>query len=210
MKDYEQKTDLELVESCRQDGDKDAFGALIKRYERPLYNFILRMISSTAEAEELFQETFLRIYQNLPNFRGGASFSPWAYRIAHNICIDYLRSPRKRIFVSLEAESSNTTQTLEDRLEGKSENPEEELYRKELGESIAHAVQQLPPKLRSVFILYQYQHFPYEKIANTLDIPLGTVKSRMHAALKQLSHQLRHLSPEKKNPREKNKKEMNQ
>ena len=194
MSDYEDKTDLELVEACRQDGDQAAFGALIKRYERPLYNFILRMVSSPSEAEELFQETFLRIYQNLPSFRGGASFSPWAYRIAHNICIDSLRSPRKRIFVSLEAETQSTQKTLEDRLEGTSPNPEDELYRRELGESIAEAVEQLPPKLRSVFVLYQYQHLPYEQIATTLEIPLGTVKSRMHAALKQLSHQLRHLA----------------
>ena len=99
MSDYTQKSDLELVEACRCDNDQKAFSFLIKRYERPLYNFILRMIGSSAEAEEIFQETFLRIYKNLENFRGGASFSPWAYRIAHNLCIDALRRPDKRIFV---------------------------------------------------------------------------------------------------------------
>jgi len=192
---YAEKTDLDLVEACRQEGDQRAFEVLIQRYERPLYNFILRMISNPADAEELFQETFLRIYQNINHFRGGASFSPWAYRIAHNICIDKLRSPRKRLIVSLEAENKKTEQTLESRLEGKSPNPEDELYRHELGEEIQKAVQELPEKLQITFVLYQYKHLSYEQISTTLAIPIGTVKSRMHAALKQLSHHLRHLRP---------------
>lgn len=200
MSDYQQMTDLELVEATRKQGDQRAFGILIRRYERPLYNFILRMVSSAADAEELFQETFLRIHQNLDNFRGGASFSPWAYRIAHNICIDTLRSPRKRLFVSLEAENQGQ-QTLEERLEGESPDPELEVHRQQVSGQIQNAVDQLPPKLRSVFVMYQYQHMPYDEIAKSLEIPLGTVKSRMHAALKQLSHQLRHLAPAGRDPR---------
>lgn len=201
MTDYRAKTDLELVEACRQDKDQRAFTELIQRYQRPLYNFILRMIQTPAEAEELFQETFLRIYQNLENFRGGASFSPWAYRIAHNICIDSLRSPRRRIFRSLDAENSETEQSLADRLPGDSPDPEEELSRQQISRDIQRAVAKLPEKLRSVFVMYQYQHFPYEKIAETLEIPIGTVKSRMHAALKHLSSSLRHLTPSGDDPR---------
>lgn len=202
MSDYEQKSDLELVEICRQKpSNQRAFAELMRRYERPLYNFILRMVGTAAEAEELFQETFLRIFKNLGNFRGGASFSPWAYRIAHNLCIDSLRRPDKRIFVSFEGEEKKEGPSMEDRLEGTSPNPEDELYRMQLGEKIQGAVDQLPIKLRSVFVLYQYQHLPYEKIASVLDIPIGTVKSRMHSALKQLSHSLRHLSPTGVSPR---------
>ncbi len=195
MSDYKQKSDLELVEACRQDGDQRAFGVLIKRYERPLYNFILRMIGNPAEAEELFQETFLRIYKNLENFRGGASFSPWAYRIAHNLCIDSLRRPGKRIFVELEKDDDNEVSVLDRQENEQSPNPENELYRRQIGQSIQEAVDQLPPKLRSVFVMYQYDHFAYEEIAEVLEIPLGTVKSRMHSALKQLSNKLRHLTP---------------
>jgi RNA polymerase sigma-70 factor (ECF subfamily) len=202
MSDYEQKSDLELVEACRQHDDQKAFAVLINRYERPLYNFILRMVGTAAEAEELFLETFLRIYKNLHNFRGGASFSPWAYRIAHNLCIDSLRRPDKRIFVSFEGEDQQDGPTFESRLEGTSPDPEDELYRRQLGETIQEAVNQLPVKLRSVFVLYQYQHLPYEQIASSLDIPIGTVKSRMHSALKQLSQSLRHLTPTGDNPRE--------
>lgn len=203
MSDYEQKSDLELVEACRQHDDQRAFAELIQRYERPLYNFILRMVGTPAEAEELFQETFLRIYKNLGNFRGGASFSPWAYRIAHNLCIDSLRRPDKRIFVSFEGDDKEDGPSYGDRIEGSSPNPEDEMYRMQLGQTIQEAVEQLPVKLRSVFVLYQYQHFPYEQIASVLDIPIGTVKSRMHSALKQLSQTLRHLTPTGENPREK-------
>lgn len=195
MNHYNQMTDLELVEAARQNRDDRAFAVLIKRYERPLYNFILRMISSPAEAEELFQETFLRIYKNLDNFRGGASFSPWAYRIAHNLCIDSLRRPDKRIFVELEKDDSDEVSVLDRMVNEQSPNPENELYRRQIGHSIQEAVQELPPKLRSVFVMYQYDHFPYEEIAVVLEIPLGTVKSRMHAALQQLSTKLRHLTP---------------
>lgn len=195
MNHYREKTDLELVEAARQEHDEKAFAVLIKRYERPLYNFILRMISSPAEAEEIFQETFLRIYKNLDNFRGGASFSPWAYRIAHNLCIDSLRRPGKRIFVELEKDDSGEFSVLDRMANERSPNPENELYRRQIGQSIQQAVEELPPKLRSVFVMYQYDHFPYEEIAVILEIPLGTVKSRMHSALQQLSHKLRHLTP---------------
>jgi RNA polymerase sigma-70 factor (ECF subfamily) len=199
---YATMTDLELVEAARQNQDKRAFAILLQRYQRPLYNYILRMIGQAAEAEELFQETFLRIYQNLEHFRGGASFSPWAYRIAHNICIDALRSPRKRLFTSLDAEYGESNQSLEDVLEGRSPNPEDELYRQQLAFHIQEAVEKLPAAIRSVFVLYQYQHLPYEQIAETLSIPLGTVKSRMHTALRKLSHSLRQFSDSGIDPRE--------
>ena len=199
---YATMTDLELVEAARQNQDKRAFAILLQRYQRPLYNYILRMIGQAAEAEELFQETFLRIYQNLEHFRGGASFSPWAYRIAHNICIDALRSPRKRLFTSLDAEYGESNQSLEDVLEGRSPNPEDELYRQQLAFHIQEAVEKLPVAIRSVFVLYQYQHLPYEQIAETLSIPLGTVKSRMHTALRKLSHSLRQFSDSGIDPRE--------
>ncbi len=201
MSNYKEQSDIELVEASRRDGDQRAFGELIKRYERPLYNFILRMISSPAEAEELFQETFLRIFKNLDSFRGGASFSPWAYRIAHNLCIDALRRPDKRIFVELEKDDDDEVSILDRRENEQSLNPENELYRRQIGHSIQEAVNALPPKLRSVFVMYQYEHFSYDEIAKVLEIPLGTVKSRMHAALKQLSNKLRHLTPAGKSPR---------
>lgn len=202
MTNYATLTDLDLVEAARQHNNRRAFAELLQRYQRPLYNYILRMVRQPAVAEELFQETFLRIYNNLEHFRGGASFSPWAYRIAHNICIDALRSQRNRHNVSLEAEQGDTNQTLADRLEGHSPNPEDELYRQQLGARIQEAVEKLPPAIRAVFVLYQYQHLPYEQIAETLDIPLGTVKSRMHTALQKLSHYLRQLSPTGDNPRD--------
>ncbi|MCB9640264.1 MAG: sigma-70 family RNA polymerase sigma factor [Myxococcales bacterium] len=202
MTNYASMTDLDLVEAARQDNDRRAFAELLQRYQRPLYNYILRMVRQPAEAEELFQETFLRIYQNLENFRGGASFSPWAYRIAHNICIDALRSPRNRMNVPLDAEHGETNQSLADRLEGRSPNPEDELYRQQVGVRIQEAVEKLPPAIRAVFVLYQYQHLPYEQIAESLDIPLGTVKSRMHTALRKLSHYLRQLSPTGEDPRD--------
>ncbi len=202
MTNYATMTDLDLVEAARQNNNRRAFAELLQRYQRPLYNYILRMVRQPAVAEELFQETFLRIYNNLEHFRGGASFSPWAYRIAHNICIDALRSQRNRLNVSLEAEQGDSNQTLADRLEGHSPNPEDELYRQQLGARIQEAVEKLPPAIRAVFVLYQYQHLPYEQIAESLDIPLGTVKSRMHTALQKLSHYLRQLSPTGDNPRD--------
>jgi RNA polymerase sigma-70 factor (ECF subfamily) len=193
MSNYSEKTDLELVDLCRIHGDHKAFACIVKRYERSIYNFILRMISSPAEAEELFQETFLRIYNNLENFKGGSSFSPWAYRIAHNLCIDVLRRPEKRVFVELDGQKSDDLSIIDRHEDTQSPNPEKELYNYQIGQSIQKAVSQLPPKLRAVFVMYQYDNLAYEQIASILEIPLGTVKSRMNAALKQLSHKLRHL-----------------
>lgn len=193
MSIYKDKSDLELVEATRGNGDQQAFAALIKRYERPLYNFILRMMSNPSEAEELFQETFLRIYKNLDSFRGGASFSPWAYRIAHNLCIDALRRPGRKIFTELEKDGEDEVSILDKREDEQASNPEIELHRRQIGLSIQKAVNELPEKLRVVFIMYQYEHMSYDQIAETLEIPLGTVKSRMHSCLKKLSEKLKHL-----------------
>ncbi len=196
---YREKSDSELI-LLAQEGDQKAFEELIKRYQRQLYNFIYRMLGNTEEAKELFQETFLRIYKNLRQFRKDAKFAPWAYRIAHNLCIDQLRRAEKDVLknkVEPFDREKRPRDPIEHRGDEKLQTPEQIAYKKQLSQYVQKAVEKLPPKQRAVFILYQYNNFSYDEIAEYLNIPLGTVKSRMHNALKRLESSLKPLIQQK-------------
>lgn len=195
--DYEGMEDLDLVEACRQDGDEGAFGALKQRYHRRLRRFISRKVGGTAEVDEILQEAFLRIYRNLDSFRGGASFSPWAFRITRNLCIDVLRKPDRRMFVPLdETDRDDKPPSHQHRAESPDPQADDQLYGSEVGEAIQEALEGLPKRHREVFMMYQFDHMSYDEIAVAVGIPVGTVKSRMHGALVQLREDLLYLFPE--------------
>jgi len=184
-------SDEELISLVRQ-GKTSMFEILVKRYEVPLFNYIRRMVRSASDAEDLFQETFLRVYTHLDSFRVTRRFRPWVYRIATNLCRDHLRYKRRRPHVSLDAEvgSEGGAQTVLDTLKAPTPNPSELASETEMAELIEVSVGKLSAKHRSVFLMARYEGMPYDEIARTLAIPVGTVKSRMNKAVKSLLAEL--------------------
>ncbi|MCP4643506.1 MAG: RNA polymerase sigma factor [bacterium] len=175
-------SDEDLVALARE-GRQDAFGQLVKRYEGRLFNYIRRMVSSAADAEDLFQDTFLKVYSNLDRFRTGAPFRPWVYRIATNTCRDHLRRSRYRRTVPLNGGSDAGTVPLADRIPATGPGPSEEAREAEAAARLSAAVEKLPVKHRAVFIMARYDGLGYDEIACALRIPVGTVKSRMNKAV---------------------------
>ena len=185
------KDDEQLMALLVEEGNLNAFEDLLARYEKPLFNYIIRHISDFHTAQDLFQETFYRIFKNRASFNPDLRFSSWAYRIATNLCIDELKKKARELEVSLEdnmlnQESPFTSRNIGINKISSNSSPEEKLIKKDLEEKIKDIVKSLPEKLKSVFILSEYQELPCKEIARILEIPLGTVKSRLHNSFKQL------------------------
>ena len=178
------QSDEALLQMAR-DGDKAAFERLVKRYETRLFNYIRRVLGSVADAEDVFQLTFMRVYQHLNDFRMSALFRPWLYQIATNLCRDELRRRRRRPTTPLDAACGvdDVGTTLGERLPSPEPSPSAVASAHELAERLDQAIAKLPLKHRSVFVMAKYEDMPYEEIARTLEIPVGTVKSRMNKAV---------------------------
>lgn len=157
---------------------------LIARYERPLYNFALRVVGDSGMAQDAFQETFLRVYQKRATYKTEAPFRPWLYQICLNYCRDTLRKKTRRPESELKPELP-----LEDPTPG----PESQTEVSETQARIRASIATLPDKQKEVFILHYYQGLPYPEIAEILDIPVGTVKSRMFTATRTLTDLLSDL-----------------
>lgn len=156
-------------------GDEDAFRELVDRYQEPLLNYLYRFTSNRELAEEITQETFIAILQNMQNFRKGAKFRPWIYAIATNKALNILRRRNPTCDnLSLQKAVSDTV------------DPVAQASRQELITAVQQALQKLPAKQRAIFILRFYQGLAYEEIATAIGCPVGTVKSRMCYALKKL------------------------
>jgi len=184
-------SDEQLMSSLIKEGDMKAFEELITRYEQSLFNFIYRYMGDFHTAQDLFQETFYLIFKNRKSFNSDLRFSTWAYRIATNACIDELRKKTRELEVPLEENNLAHESSL--RFKDREVNPnpmgsslEERLIKKDIEEKIKDLVNSLPEKLKAVFILSEYQELPCREIAKILEIPLGTVKSRLHHGFKQL------------------------
>jgi RNA polymerase sigma-70 factor (ECF subfamily) len=181
-------TDQEIV-SWALDGAEPAYRELMRRYERPVYALIYRMVRDRELAEDLTQETFVKVLNALERYRPEYKFSSWIFKIANNAAIDQLR--RKELdTLSLEGGPDATTP---DRVEATSlqvgsdgESPLEELEARELGSVIERAISQLRPEYQSCIIMRHVEGRPYEEIADILDLPLGTVKTYIHRARAEL------------------------
>lgn len=181
--------DLELVLAARAQGGAEAFSTLVRRYEKPLYNFLLRSLRNAALAEEYFQETFLRCYRGLPSFDAtdpNSNFRAWIYRIAVHLVRDEIRKPAFRRALELEQELGLDAEA------DRPPSPEDQASWEQQRARVRRAVTCLPDLPREVLLLHQYQGLSYPEISETLEIPLGTVKSRMHAALVELRKILVH------------------
>lgn len=186
---YADCSDEELLALFRQ-GTTEAFGELVHRYEGELYGYLRRYVCDNDLAEDVFQNTFLQIYTKLHQFEAGRPFRPWLYAIATNQAIDALRRQNRHATVRLyqendesaDADSSPLVSLLESRTPG----PMEQLQTAERKQAIRTSVDRLPEFLRQVVVLAYYQSLKYKEIAEILDIPVGTVKSRLHTALSKL------------------------
>jgi RNA polymerase sigma-70 factor (ECF subfamily) len=187
-------SDSELMERFR-DGDEDAFRMLAQRFQRPLVNFFFRLTWDRFTAEDYAQEVFQRVVRARRGYRPEAKFRTWLFRIAKNYWIDRYRerknAPRMSSLDQPIREDQGRPISLEDTIEGSSPRPELEVHRKEIGGAVKAAVARLSEEQRLVFVLSENQGLRYAEIAEVLEIPVGTVKSRMHAAVRRLRELLK-------------------
>jgi len=167
-----------------QAGDARAFEQLVEPHIARLYNYVARMVGDPSDAEDLTQDAVLRAHRAIGSFRGGATFQTWLYRIATNICVDALRRRSRTAarVTSLDAPVKANEGDLARDIADKQRDPRELAEAAELGEEVQGAIRELSPKLRAVVVLFDLQGLSYDEIAETLDLPLGTVKSRLFNA----------------------------
>jgi len=183
MGDQILRTDEELVEDYL-DGDVGAFRLLIERYHDPLLRFLFRLMSNRQAAEDVFQETFLQIHQSLATFDRSRSFKPWLFTIAANKGRDSLRKMQRRNAVSLSTRAaSGEGDSLVDLLAVDLPGPDHPIEVEEQSRMVQQAIDSLPARLREILLLAYFQKFTYIQIAEQFGIPVGTVKSRLHAAV---------------------------
>jgi RNA polymerase sigma-70 factor (ECF subfamily) len=177
--------DEELVDLFRQ-GRDDAFEALVTRYRHELFHFLIRFVGNRYSAEDIFQESFLQVHQSIETFDVTRRFKPWLFTIAANKARDYLRRSNQRQTAALSAkvggEGGDDREFL-DLMEADLPMPQEEIERQELRERVRACAAAMPDHLREILLMAYFHRFPYKEIADMLGIPLGTVKSRLHAAV---------------------------
>ncbi len=177
-----QPSDLDLVLRT-QDGDSEAFGGLVRRYEGRVYHLLRRILGDPDEAEDALQETFLSAYRGLPRFKREARFSTWLFRIATNAALMRLRKRRPEV-VSLDRsfENDEGEETGGRELRDWSATPDQELVNAETREKMEEAIGALPADQRAVFLLRDVEGLSNPEIAETLALTLPAVKSRLHRA----------------------------
>jgi RNA polymerase sigma-70 factor (ECF subfamily) len=182
-------SDEELLRRCRADGDSAAFESLVHRYEHELFSYLRRYLGSAEMAEDVFQATFLQVHLKREQFEQGRRFRPWLYTIATNQAIDAQRRNRRHKMASLDSRTGGEDEvgTLVEMLAGKDRTATEELQDEEAREWVRTAVEGLPETLKSTLLLVYNQGMKYREAADVLGIPVGTVKSRLNAALLRLN-----------------------
>ncbi len=182
-------SDEDLLGRFRR-GQREAFGVLVRRYERELYGYLRRYLGDANLADDVFQNTFLQLYTKAGTYEPGRPVRPWLYTIATHQAIDALRRHSRHQAVSLDRQrdepGGGDPQNLNAALESPAPGPLELAQGEERRQAVRAAVDQLPDFLRQVVILAYYQGLKYREVADILGIPVGTVKSRLHAALTKL------------------------
>jgi RNA polymerase sigma-70 factor (ECF subfamily) len=178
------RTDEELVEACLA-GEDSAFDVLLGRWEKRIRGAIHRLVGSDEEARDLCQEAFLKAYKNLRSFKQEARFSSWLYQIALNLCRDRMRRRRGKTMVSLdELEEGGAAMTVA------GPTALDLLQERDTSRLVARAIEALPDEQREIIILKEYQGLTFLEIAQVLDVPISTVKTRLYRGLDQLRSRL--------------------
>jgi len=182
-------TDEQLLLQYRATGDRSLFAALVHRYERELYNYLCRYLGKPEMAEDVFQATCMLLHQKCQQFEEGRRFRPWLYAVATNAAIDAQRRDKRHRAVSLDraGAGSDDSAKLVDILVSEDPDPLSQASRLESGEWVQLALDQLSDQMRNVVHLVYYQGLKYREAADALDIPVGTVKSRLNAAIRKLN-----------------------
>ena len=188
----DREIDQQLVERAQR-GDKRAFELLVLKYQRKLGRLLSRFVRDPAEVEDVTQEAFIKAYRALPGFRGDSAFYTWLYRIGINTAKNYLvalgrRAPTTTGFDNEEAEGFEDAEQLRD-----SNTPESELEGKEIAATVNRAMDALPADLRTAITLREIEGLSYEEIANAMNCPVGTVRSRIFRARDAIAAELRPL-----------------
>jgi RNA polymerase sigma-70 factor (ECF subfamily) len=194
-----EQTDEQLLFDYRH-GDKPAFAKLVSRYQRELYHFLVRFLGNRASAEDVFQETFLQVHQSAEQFDPQRRFRPWLFTIAANKARDLIRSQARRPTNPLQASISpgdNDSGEFIDLMQSTDDLPSDPMEKRELQEQVHNTVTSMPEHLREILLLSYFHQFPYKQISEILDIPLGTVKSRLHAAVAHFADRWRSANQKK-------------
>jgi RNA polymerase sigma-70 factor (ECF subfamily) len=174
-------------------GEMEALEVLFARYKRPLFHFVLRSVKERSRAEDLLQESFLRLVEHAGSFQGSASLKTWLYRIARNLCVDEQRRQKHRRHPSLDASSSPDGAegaSLHERLAHTGAGPDRLTTDRDLAKRLALAIDDLPDDQREVFVLRQVENLSFKEIGEITSVPENTVKSRMRYALDRLKRTL--------------------
>ncbi|HMS41979.1 MAG TPA: sigma-70 family RNA polymerase sigma factor [Pyrinomonadaceae bacterium] len=171
-------TDGELITNAIS-GREDGFEELVRRYQRPITNYVYRMLNNYDASLDVTQEVFIKVYNSLARYSSDYKFSTWLYRIAHNAAIDYMRR-NSVIQTSIEAENADGTYQIQ--IESPNPTPEQERERSEWRTEIESVVRCLPGVYRELILLRHSQDLSYDEIAEITNLPLGTVKNRLFRA----------------------------
>ena len=174
------RTDEELVARATA-GDLDSFNQLVSRWERPIYALAYRTLGREEDARDVVQEAFLRAYRGLRGFKGEAKFSSWLYRITLNLCRDWIRRERRAPIVQV-PEGVDPVDLADEHV-SPTESVEDLVARREMSEAVARAMAELPEEQRTAILLKEYHGLTFQEIADMLDCPLSTVKTRLYQGL---------------------------
>jgi len=192
LKDW---TDEDLIFSFQQ-GDVEAFNEIVHRYKNPLFNFVSRLLGDPMFSEDIVQETFVRVYRNKHRYHRIAKFSTWIYTIASNLAKTELRRKKIKQFFSI---SSKGTEERDYDLPDRSRDVERDVDRSMKQDAVLKEIDRLPSPFKEAVILRDIQDLSYEEISDILDVPLGTVKSRVNRGRARLQRRLRFIGREEMN-----------
>ncbi len=188
----DREIDQQLVERVQR-GDQRAFALLVEKYQRKLGRLLGRMIRDSAEVEDVVQESFIKAYRALPNFRGDSAFYTWLYRIGINTAKNHLVAMGRRPNLTSDIEVEDA-ENFEDGDELRTmDTPETELMGKEIAKTVNDAMEALPEELKSAISLREIEGLSYEEIASLMNCPIGTVRSRIFRAREAIAEKLRPL-----------------
>lgn len=173
-------------------GDQNAFVEIVELYQDKLYRVCYRMLGNKHEAEDIAQEAFVRAFVNIHTFDTNRKFSTWLYRIGTNLCIDRIRKKKPDYFLDAEVAGTEGL-NMYSQIASTEELPEDEVLKMEMQERVQYEISRLPDKYRAVIVLKYMEDLPLQEISDILDMPLGTVKTRIHRGREALRKQLSNM-----------------
>ena len=187
-KDLEQKSDEDLMRECKK-GNTDAFNILFKKYRRPIFAYVYQLIGDYGDVEGVTQEAFIRVFKYIDTYEYPKRFSTWFYTIVRNLCIDRIKKiqkEREHVISDFIVYGKNTKSEFLKLLPDDTLTPQEIAQRNQRIQGVRDAIDELDPIYKEVITLFVLQKLPYSEISEILDVPSGTLRSRVHHGLKRL------------------------